>query len=185
MTIFITNNTKEFPKATYLPEASKKYSSEHSGAVNALRANGTRPVPERIEALTKLCHGNYHRENLDFAFAATEFVKLPNTPENADFDSGWPRLTNNDVISALLEMPNNEQWIRSVVNRTATRHNLSLNDDLITDAEMLLKFLSQEISYWEADSLPLDAMMDLKNRYGWTFTSDAWSLREQLRREAI
>lgn len=185
MTIPITNNTKEFPKATYLPEASKKYTSEHSGAVNALRANGTRPVPERIEALTKLCHGNYHRENLDLAFAVTEFVKLPNTPENADFDSGWPRLTDNDVISALAEMPKNEQWIRSVVNRTATRHNLSLTDDLITDAEMLLKFLSQEISYWEADSLPLDAMMDLKNRYGWTFTSDVWSLREQLRREAI
>ncbi len=186
---FITDNTREFPAAAYFPEASKKCISKYSGAVNALRANGTRPVPERIEALAKLCCEKYHREdyyreNLDLAFAATERVKLPNAPENANFDSGWSRLTDSDVNSALAKIPKNEQWIKNVVNRTAARYNLSLTNDLITDAEMLLKFLSREVSYWEADSLPLDAMMDLKNRYDWTFTSDAWSLREQLRREA-
>ena len=189
MTIFITDNTKEFPAAAYFPEASKKYINKYSVAVNALKANGTPPVPERIEALAKLCCENHHkkdyrRENLDLAFAATECVKLPDAPEYANFDSEYPRLTDSDVNFALAKIPKNEQWIRNVVNRTASRYNLSVTDDLIADAKMLLKFLSQEVSYWEADSLPLDAMMDLKNRYDWTFTSDAWSLREQLKREA-
>ncbi|MFW6374500.1 MAG: hypothetical protein ACOC3W_12465 [Thermodesulfobacteriota bacterium] len=70
------------------------------------------------------------------------------------------------------------------MNRERKRFGLTLSEDLVVAADQLLTYLVQEVSFWEADAFPLDAMAALPNRYGWTFSTDAWSLREQLRREA-
>ncbi len=57
--------------------------------------------------------------------------------------------------------------------------------DPVVAAAELLSFLRRKISRREADVFPLEAMATLENRYRWTFETDAGSLREQLRREAL
>jgi hypothetical protein len=177
-------NVNDFPKAEYFPDASKKYGDKYKVIVDGLSATGTRPVPERIKALAEISYGNINRENMDLAFAASESVLLPDIPENADFDPDYPRLTDTEILSTLTQIPENKKWLEKTFYRAAKRYNLSFTEDLITTGNKFLSFLCREVSYWEADSFPLDAMMDLPNRFDWTFQSDAWSLREQLRREA-
>lgn len=188
MTSFI-HNVKEFPKAEYFPHASKKYGDKYQAIIDGLVSTGTRPVPERIEALAEISCENINRETInrktmDLAFAASESVLLPDIPEHADFDPDYPRMIDSEILSTLIQIPGNKKWLEETLYRATKRYNLSFTEDLITTGNKLLRFLCREVSYWEADSFPLDAMMDLPNRFDWTFQSDAWSLREQLRREA-
>ncbi len=89
------------------------------------------------------------------------------------------------MLSILNEYPANRVWIQDCLYRFSSAYGLPLKGDIIHDARILLNFLYKDISTWEADSFPLDCMAYLKNRYGWTFRSNAWSLREQLRQEAV
>ena len=190
----ITANTTEFPKASFIPNYSAEFLTQHKKYIDALVENGIRPVPERIAAFSKISQdGSYEKEKIDQAFAVAEGIppvrfSTPTptpTPTPVDFDPGIPRLTAEAIAEALQNNPANRSWLQHSLQRTAQRYSLSLAGNLAQDGESLLEFLSNEISWWEADSFPLDAMMDLTNRYDWTFRSDAWSLREQLRREAL
>lgn len=183
MTSFIYN-VNDFPKAEFFPDESKKYGDKYKAIIDGLIATGTRPVPERIKALAETSCGNINRETMDLAFADSESVLLPDIPEHADFDPDYPRLTDTEIHSTLAQIPGNKKWLEKTFYRVAKRYNFPFTEDLITTGNKLLSFLCREVSYWEADSFPLDAMMDLPNRFDWTFQSDAWSLREQLRREA-
>ena len=183
MTDFIAN-IKEFPEAVFFPEVSEKYRNKHASIIEQLLSNGTRPTPERIQALSKVSNVDFSRKLLDEAFSVSESVALPKTPELANFDPGYPRLTHPEIRSILSRNPENKRWLQESFQRVAQQHNISVDKDIIKTGDQLLTFLSTKVSYWEADSFPLDAMTELTNRYDWTFQSDAWSLREQLRREA-
>ncbi|MCI5161037.1 MAG: hypothetical protein D3917_03240, partial [Candidatus Electrothrix sp. AX5] len=184
----ITANTTEFPKASFIPDYSADFIARHKQDIDTLVANGIRPVPERIATFRKISQtsqdGRYEKEKMDQAFIVVEGLAPVNPGEPIDFDQGIPRLTAEAVAEALQNNPANRSWLQHALQRTAQRYSFSLSGDLVHGGESLLDFLSNEISWWEANSFPLDAMMDLTNRYDWTFRSDAWSLREQLRREA-
>ena len=183
MTNFIAN-IKDFPEAVFFPEVSEKYRNKHTFLIEQLLVNGTRPTPERIEALSEVSNESFNRKLLDEVFSISESVSLPETHEKANFDPGYPRLTHSEIRSILSRIPENQRWLQETFRRVAQQHNISVDKDIISTGNQLLTFLSTKVSYWEADSFPLDAMTDLTNRYDWTFQSDAWSLREQLRREA-
>lgn len=185
MTHFITDNIKEFPQALFCPKQKIMRGKAYEDAMIALEAHGTRPAPERVSILAKLGPGKKSRDILDQAFELSESVVIPKEPETMGFDPGSPRLGCEEVAEALKQVPENRNWIISALGRAARRYDLSLSNDPLDSAEKLLTYLCQKVSYWEADAFPLDAMMDLKNRYDWTFCTDAWSLREQLRREAM
>lgn len=179
-----TTNIKDFPEAIFFPEVSEKYRNKHTSLIEQLLTNGTRPTPERIEALSKVSNESFSRKLLDKVFAISESVSLPETPEKANFDPGYPRLTHPEIRSILNRNPENQRWLQETFRRVAQQHNISVDKDIISTGNWILNFLLTKVSYWEADSFPLDAMTALTNRYDWTFQSDAWSLREQLRREA-
>jgi hypothetical protein len=182
----ITSNTKEFPEAWYLPKYSDDFLTRYGKHINLLMAEGIRPVPERIAALlSSSSKGRYVKKRMDQACSATEGFLHVNLDEHADYDQKTPPLTELDVIQVLQKNSANREWIQNALERTARRYGLSLSSDLIHGSKQLLDFLYHEISLWEADSFPLDIMMDLTNQYNWTFRSDVWSLREQLRRESL
>ncbi len=183
MTDFIAN-IKDFPKAVFFPEVSEKYRDKHTSLIEQLLSNGTRPTPERIEALSEVSNESFNRKLLDEVFSISECVSLPETHEKANFDPGYLRLTHSEISSVLSRSPENQRWLQETFRRVTQQHNISVDKDIISTGNQLLTFLSTNVSYWEADSFPLDAMTDLTNRYDWTFQSDAWSLREQLKREA-
>jgi hypothetical protein len=178
------SNIKEFPEAVFFPGASEKYRSKHEILIQKLIATGTRPTPERIEILVEFSDQNFSRKLLDECFSVSECVSLPEISERADFDVTYPRLTDSEILSILDKNPANQRWLQDFFLRLAKRYSIPLKKDLIAAANQLLRFLCTEVSYWEADSFPLDAMIELSNRYDWTFRTDSWSLREQLRREA-
>ncbi|MDU9049019.1 MAG: hypothetical protein Q3M30_09210 [Candidatus Electrothrix sp. Rat3] len=184
----ITDNTTEFPKASFIPDYSADFIARHKQDIDTLVANGIRPVPERIATFRKISQtsqdGRYEKEKMDQAFIVAEGLASVNPGEPVDFDAGMPRLTAEAVAEALQNNLENRSWLQHALQRTAQRYSFSLSGDLVHDGESLLDFLTNKVSLWEADSFPLDAMMDLPNRYDWTFRSDAWSLQEQLRREA-
>ncbi|XOF32434.1 MAG: hypothetical protein ACL93V_10325 [Candidatus Electrothrix sp. YB6] len=160
--------------------------SRYGKHIDILLSEGIRPLPERLTAFFAVSpQGRYTKKGMDQAFVAAEGFSGVNPGEQADYDQGVPRLTEVDVSRALQKNPANRQWLVLSLERTAQRYGLALSGDLIQSSSQLLDFLYHEISFWEADSFPLDAMMDLTNQYHWTFRSDAWSLREQLRREAL
>ncbi len=150
----------------------------------ALLDHQTRPNPERMDALREFKRSKISRNNLDQAFAACESVSIPSDPLQAGFDPACPRLDADTVRSVLEDNPENRRWLSQVMNRERKRFEPTLSEDLVVAADQLLTYLAQAVSFWEADAFPLEAMAELPNRYGWTFSTDAWSLREQLRREA-
>lgn len=168
----------------FFPEESERYRNKHTYLIKQLLANGTRATPERIQALSKFSKESYNRKLLDDVFSISESVSLPANPETANFDPGFPRLTNPEICSILNRNPENKRWLQETFRRVAHHHDISIDKDIISTGNQLLTYLTTKVSYWEADSFPLDAMTDLRNRYDWTFQTDAWSLREQLRREA-
>ncbi|MCI5149516.1 MAG: hypothetical protein D3916_09040 [Candidatus Electrothrix sp. MAN1_4] len=181
----ITSNTKEFPEAGYLPKYSDNFLTQYGKHINILIAEGIRPVPERIAALlSSSSEGRYVKKRMDQACSATEGLLYVNLDEHADYEK-TPPLTELAVIEALQKNSANREWIQNALERTARRYDLSLSSNIIHGSKQLLNFLYREISLWEADSFPLDIMMDLTNQYDWTFRSDVWSLREQLRRESL
>jgi hypothetical protein len=105
-------------------------------------------------------------------------------PERSGFDPGYPRLGPREASAFLKNRPRNRAWVVRAMEETARRYDLKIADDPVAAAADLLSFLCREVSCWEADAFPLEAMATLENRYDWTFETDAWSLREQLRREA-
>ncbi|MCP4349704.1 MAG: hypothetical protein GY795_29845 [Desulfobacterales bacterium] len=153
-------------------------------AIIALESHKTLPTPERVTILAKEYPGKNSREILDKAFELSESVKIPADPLITGFDPDCPRLSPEKVTTALKQVPKNREWIRKITDRSARRYSLKLPNDPLIAAEKLFYHLSKNVSYWEADAFPLNAMMELENRYNWTFSTDAWSLREQLRREA-
>ncbi|MBM9518288.1 hypothetical protein JWG39_00470 [Desulforhopalus vacuolatus] len=183
MNDFITN-IKDFPDAVFFPKASEKYRDTNFFLIKQLIENGSRPTPERIEALSAASCKILTRKLLDEVFSSTESLSLPETPDQANFDPGYPRLSYPEISAQLTRNIENKRWLQHVFGRVSQQYNISLNKDMIHAGNQLLAFLSTNVSYWEADSFPLDAMMDLQNRYKWTFQSTAWSLRELLRREA-
>jgi len=162
----------------------------HREAVNALLSISTRPFPERVEALINLecsCQP-LTRQKADAAFAECENISMPVASETSPFISDVnvsAGLTDDEALSALDESPGNRAWIENCLKRFSSAYKFSLGGNIIHDAGNLIDFLHSDISLWEADSFPLDCMAFLPNRYGWTFRSTAWSLREQLRREAM
>lgn len=179
-----TSNTRDFPYGSFFPEASEKYRSEYGSLIEQLLDNGTRPTPERIEALLKIPEKKLSRKLLDEAFSKSESLPLPETSENVDFDPGYTRLTESSVRLQLNRNPENKRWLQLIFRKFCKRHNLFEDQDIVRCGNRILENLVAHVSYWEADSFPLDAMMELQNRYDWTFQSDVWSLREQLRMEA-
>ncbi len=149
-----------------------------------LLSYNTRPTPERIHALADFGNAAIDRNAMDQAFSASESVTIPSNPLDSGFDPACPRLDLDTVQSALENNPDNRRWLARALTRKAEQLGLNLCEDFLKAADQLLSYLLQEASFWEADAFPLDAMAELPNRYGWTFSTDAWSLREQLRREA-
>ncbi|MEE4359800.1 MAG: hypothetical protein V2I97_25240 [Desulfococcaceae bacterium] len=194
MNPYITENRKEFPHAVYFPEKGKHWQTRaFENAVRTLLLHQTRPAPERIRILASSFPGEKNREILDHAFALSELPgfakKSPREAEKQGFDPGIPRLSYREVRESLEAVPENREWIQKNAKRAAGRFHIPLPDTAIPEklteaAEYLLSFLCRHVSFWEADAFPLEAMMDLQNRYDWTFRTDAWSLREQLRRES-
>ncbi len=184
MSEFITNNTKEFPNATTDPSDFCPKKPGFDAARNLLLEHGIRPAPERIATLAAMGVNGGGRKVVDAAFAACEGVTVPARPEVEGFDPGCPRLGPNEARAALAAVPENRAWIEDAVRRAGERFGMELPADAVDGAGVLLGRLCRHGSFWEADAFPLEAMMDLENRYGWTFSTDAWSLREQLRREA-
>ena len=150
----------------------------------ALSAHRTRPTPERVCALASLGIAAIDRSVIDHAFAACESVCIPSDPLRSGFDPACPRLPPEMVQSSLENNPENRRWLARALTRKAEQLGLGLSEDPLKAADQLLTYLVQEVSLWETDAFPLEAMATLPNRYGWTFSTDAWSLREQLRREA-
>ncbi len=158
---------------------------EGSGpAQRTLRTHRTRPAPERIAALVELGLEKGNRSDLDHAFLVSESVSLPPDPAVDGFDPDRPRLHEENVREHLAAHPENRQWIIRSLRTAAEAFGIPLPGDPVDAAGELLTYLCRHVSFWEADAFPLEAMMQLASRYDWTFTTDAWSLREQLRREA-
>lgn len=185
---------KSFQKCEAFPYAALHVSEMGQGGigpnqelVKALLSINTRPFPERIDALIKFISKPFTRQKIDAAFALCENIgQLKfSTNLNFDFDFDFERLTKYEVLSILDEYPANRVWIQNCLHRFSRAYGFPLKGDIFLDAKRLLNFLSTDISLWEADSFPLDCMGYLKNRYDWTFRSTAWSLREQLRQEAL
>ncbi len=164
MTDFIANK-KDFPLVTFFPEVSEKFRNKHNALIEQLLTTGTRPTPERIEALLEASNESFSRKLIDHVFSISESVPLPETPEDANFDTCYPRLKHSEILSTLSRNPENQRWLQGYFERVALRHNISVTKDIVTAGNQLLQFLSTEVSYWEADSFPLDAMTDLTNRY--------------------
>ncbi|MCP4148528.1 MAG: hypothetical protein GY757_12350 [bacterium] len=184
----LTENVKEFPKAVFFPARVAEQNFLNNGnkkAVSALLKAKTRPAPERIAALSGMGIETGNREMIDRAFAVSEGVSLPENPLETGFDPGFPSLNTDEVYAKLSDSSENREWIQKVLTRHFRLFNLDFCKDLPKASDIMLKYLCSHVSYWEADAFPIDAMMDLENRYDWTFTTDAWSLREQIRREAV
>ncbi|MDM8517423.1 hypothetical protein QUF76_14590 [Desulfobacterales bacterium HSG16] len=184
----LTENVKEFPQAVYLPEktaAQRFLNNGYEKAVAGLLRAETWPAPERIAALSCIDAKVDNREMIDRAFAASEGVLLPENPLKTGFDPDVPRLSADEVYSVLSDSSENRKWIEKVLFRYSKRFSLNFCNDLPKACDMLFEYLCSHVSYWEADAFPIDAMMDFENRYDWTFTTDAWSLREQIRRESV
>ena len=105
-------------------------------------------------------------------------------PERGGFDPGYPRLGPREASAILKKRPRNRAWVVQAMVATARRYGLRIPDDPVAAAANLLSFLYREVSCRAADAFPLEAMATLENRYEWTFETDAFSLGEQLRREA-
>ncbi len=153
-------------------------------AIIALESHRTLPAPERVSILAKQYPGESSRDILDKAFELSESVRIPADPLTTGFDPDCPRLGSEEVTEALKQVPGNLEWVRRMMGHAAGRYGLKLSGDPLIAAEKLFCYLCRNVSYWEADAFPLDAMMELENQYDWTFSTDAWSLREQLKREA-
>lgn len=175
-----------FPYASlHVSEMGQSAVGPNQKFVKALLSINTRPFPERIDALIKITSKPFTRQKIDAAFALCENIFEPNLAKNFNFDPAFERLTKDKVLSILDEYPANRLWIQNCLHRFSLAYGFPLKGDIFLDAKLLLNFLSTKISLWEADSFPLDCMGYLKNRYDWTFRSKAWSLREQLRQEAL
>jgi hypothetical protein len=148
-----------------------------------LAACRTRATPERIRAVIECRAAGSPREIIDRAFARAESVTIPPDPGRTGFDPGAPKFNDREALAILAGRPRNRAWILRAMAAAARRFDLKIAADPAAAPE-LLAFLLREVSFWEADAFPLEAMADLENRYPWTFDTDAWSLREQLRREA-
>ena len=172
--------------ANLRPSGGLRFSAKEGDAsvLRMLAACRTRPTPERVGILRRWADGRDPRAALDQAFARAESVAIPPNPEQTGFDPGFPKLGSQKVLKVLEKVPENRAWIVRAMENTARRYGRRLPVDPVTAAAGLFSFLCREVSYWEADAFPLEAMATLENRYDWTFATDAWSLREQLRREA-
>lgn len=153
-------------------------------ALRMLAACSTRPTPERVQAVSGVPAGKNPRKALDQAFAVTESVTIPPDPEGEGFDPDVPRISRREARHILSRRHRNRAWILRSIHAAARRFGIRPAGDPVDAAAGLLSFLCRETSWWEADAFPLEAMGTLENRYGWTYASDAWSLREQLSREA-
>ena len=154
-------------------------------ALYSLISINTRPFPERIDALTQSGFNTFTREKIDAVFVICENISTSNFSKEPNFDCSCERIMEREVISILEETPANRVWIQNCLHHFSSAYGLPLNGDIIHDARAILNYLYTDISSWEADSFPLDCMSYLRNRYSWTFSSNVWSLREQLRREAL
>jgi hypothetical protein len=134
--------------------------------------------------LRRFAGGSNPRAILDRAFLRTESVPLPPDPGRTGFDPGYPKIGSSQAAAVLEQRPRNRAWIGRAIAASARRYGLKISPDPAAAADDLLSFLCREVSFWEADAFPLEAMGALENRYDWTFDTDAWSMREQLRREA-
>ncbi len=153
-------------------------------AVESLLSIKTRPFPERVATLVKNGFTPFTRKRADMLFARCENLSLTPPFNPLDFDPYFPRVPDQEVEDILNTNPDNRLWIETGLQNLAHAYGQSLSGEILPDARWMLNFLSAEISTWEADSFPLDCMALLENRYGWTFSSRAWSLREQLRQES-
>lgn len=183
------NRTTAALHSPYAMETKDDFARSESRARDALLAHRTRPAPERIRALSEYGISPVTRKVLDDAFAVCESVTIPSDPFRDGFDPDCSRLAPDAVRSVLEKNPDNRRWLTRAFKRQSDRFGLSLRDEALKDdplkaADSFFTYLLEEVSFWEADAFPLEAMADLPNRYGWTFSTDAWSLREQLRREA-
>ncbi len=189
---FVPTLHKSLQKGEAFPYASLHVSEMGQGDIRpnqefakALLSINTRPFPERIDALIKFTSKPFTRQKIDAVFALCENISESNLSTNFNFDFDCERLTKDEVLLILDEYPASRVWIQNCLHRFSLAYGFPLKGDIFLDAKLLLNFLSTEISLWEADSFPLDCMAYLKNRYNWTFMSKAWSLREQLRQEAL
>lgn len=184
-------------------------------AAQALCSMNIRPFPERVDALVQYGFKPFTRQRADALFALCENLSPAHSFENLspaypfenvspahpfenvspahpfepsktpDFDPGYEPLSQEEVLSLLHENPANMLWIENCLQRFSRAYHIPLEGDIIHDARIILDFLYGDVAMWEADAFPLDCMACLPNRYNWTFTSNAWSLREQLRQEAL
>jgi hypothetical protein len=148
-----------------------------------LRACRTRATPERVSAVIHCRALGTTREVIDRAFAQAEAVTLPQDPERFGFDPEVPRIGAREAQAVLEGRPENRAWVLRTTAVAARSFGLTIPPDTASAGE-LPRLLARKASFWEADAFPLEAMQTLENRYAWTFETDAWSLREQLRRES-
>ncbi|MBF0200464.1 MAG: hypothetical protein HQK66_03955 [Desulfamplus sp.] len=174
-------------------------------AVESLLDIRTRPFPERIAVMLEKGFVPFTRKRADTLFEICEKFLPKSSGSDASFrhasmyekGSLWSPFYSLDFDQGCIKVPEhhargildhnipNRSWIEKCLYSFSRAYGYPLSGDIINDARSLLDFLFTGISAWEADSFPMDCMLFLENRYGWTFSSKAWSLREQLRQEAL
>ena len=183
-------NDREFAPLSDISPISHA-SKQTRSALKWFSKTGTRPYPERVSALAEVVKelkiDKIARSVTDRAFEISEGIRLnPDTPGRG-LDPKPPVLAPADLFDMLNGSFENRRWLEDTFHRYAIRFHIPPPPKPFhpaASADRILSHLFNHVSVWEADDFPLAAMASLKNRYGWTFKSDAWSLREQIRREA-
>ena len=78
----------------------------------------------------------------------------------------------------------NRDFLGAVLEKGTHCYDLQLSGDPIVACEVLINYLCHQVLPAQAESFALESLLELKNLYPWTFSTDAASLEEQLRQEA-